>query len=172
LIPNPDLPGTLLVPLTKGLFAIIDEADAAAVSAHCWQACASSIQMRTHYARRKYKSDDGRHTSEALHQFLWRSWGHAAAPEIDHKNTNGLDCRRQNLRAADHSQNQHNRTAYRCNTSGFKGVTWYAAQKKWVAQIRHNTKLHRLGYFASPEEAAVAYAAAALRLHGDFARVE
>jgi hypothetical protein len=90
---------------------------------------------------------------------------------VDHRNNNSLDNRRENLRLATHSQNQHNRKAYVSNTSGYKGVflekRWTAS--RWTAIVRINGKRHRVGTFGSAEEASKAYIESAKRLHGEFA---
>jgi hypothetical protein len=106
-----------------------------------------------------------------LHRFIL-----CAAPGtiIDHKNGNGLDCTRENLRFVTSSQNQHNsgRRVYTGKRSSrFKGVHWHAETKKWVAQIMAARKYHYLGLFADEEDAARAYDAAATELHGNFARL-
>ena len=73
---------------------------------------------------------------------------------IDHINGDKLDNRIENLRAATVGQNQHNRKTNANNTSGYKGVSWNKAQKKWVARITLERKNIHLGYFANVEEAA------------------
>lgn len=77
---------------------------------------------------------------------------------IDHKNGNGLDCRRENLRPA---TDQQNNRAFRRKTSGytssFRGVSWNKNHLKWTAQIQPNRKSHHLGCFKSEIEAAKAY---------------
>jgi hypothetical protein len=96
------------------------------------------------------------------------------APEgvqVDHKNGNHLDNRRLNLRLATNQQNQCNRGPQCNNTSGYKGVTWHKYDQRWKAQIWVNQKNHNLGSFDDPVEAAKAYDAAALELHGRFARL-
>lgn len=90
--------------------------------------------------------------------------------EIDHCDLDKCNNVRSNLRPATTAQNQWNRNKPSDNTSGFKGVSWYAPSGKWVARIAVNRKRHHLGYFATPEAAARAYDAAALQYHGEFAR--
>ena len=91
--------------------------------------------------------------------------------EVDHVNGNALDNRRCNLRLCSHAENGCN---YHCRsgrryTSVFKGVSWYKRYGKWVARITVGRRLMFLGYFADERAAAMAYNAAAERLHGAFA---
>ena len=91
---------------------------------------------------------------------------------IDHDNRNGLDNRKSNLRISTTSQNGMNAKKRSDNTSGYKGVHWNKARKKWRAEIRINTKKTHLGLFDTPEEGHVAYCEAAKIHHGIFARFE
>ena len=43
------------------------------------------------------------------------------------------------------------------NTSGYRGVSWSKANKKWHSLIRFNSKKKHLGYFDSPRLAAIRY---------------
>ena len=88
---------------------------------------------------------------------------------VDHINGDKLDNRIENLRAATIGQNQHNRKTNANNTSGYKGVCWNKAQKKWTARITLERKNIHLGYFANVEEAAEVVRKAREELHGDFA---
>lgn len=88
--------------------------------------------------------------------------------EGDHKDGNGLNNQRRNLRVATRTENHHNRTKYKTNTSGFKGVS--AKSNRWMAKINIGGKAKHLGYFDTPELAAAAYAKAAKKHHKEFAR--
>jgi AP2 domain len=57
------------------------------------------------------------------------------------------------------------------NKSGFRGVSWYRRDQKWVAQITFNRRVIRLGCFADIKQAARAYNKAALRYRGEEARL-
>jgi hypothetical protein len=87
---------------------------------------------------------------------------------IDHKNRNGLDNRRSNLRLATKGQNAANAPA-RGGSSRFKGVSWDATRRKWRVQIRVNGTTRTLGRFLKERDAAEAYREAALEAWGEFA---
>ena len=80
--------------------------------------------------------------------------------ETDHINRDKTDNRFANLRAVTKSENMHNIGKYKCNTSGYKGVSYQKCRKKWYASIRLNNVHKNLGRFSSPEEASAAYLAA------------
>ena len=90
---------------------------------------------------------------------------------IDHTNGNPLDNRKQNLRIVTRSQNIANSRVRDDNTSGYKGVSWHKGKAKWVARVSKDNVRHSLGYFTNPEDAAGAYNRAALRFHGEYARL-
>jgi len=87
---------------------------------------------------------------------------------IDHINNDPADNRFCNLREASRSENSRNRKLNTDSVSGFKGVRWRAARRRWEATIRVEGKLHRLGRFDTAEEAHEAYCKAARELHGEF----
>jgi hypothetical protein len=89
---------------------------------------------------------------------------------VDHKDGNGFNDQRSNLRIATNAQNQYNAKKHKDNTSGYKGVRWSKAGKCWIAQIQHNKKERHIGSFKCPIEAAKAYDAKAIELHGEFAK--
>ena len=66
-------------------------------------------------------------------------------------------------------QNRMNRTAYKKNKSGYKGVYWYAEKKKWLASIRFNKKSIYLGLYENKIDAALAYDQKAKELFCEFA---
>lgn len=148
----------MLVPLTKGMFAVIDAADAVLVAARRWYLQVSGPGIL--YAR-----SNGRY----LHHVLWESWGQPKTRLVDHRDGNGLDCRRQNVRAATRAQNNRNSRLRSDNRSGFKGVT-EVRPGRFRAQCRFGGRNQYLGRFDTPEEAHAAYVAAAREHAGEFAR--
>jgi len=165
LIDNRD--GTHTVPLTQGLFAIVDSADADVVAARSWYAVACDGNG-VFYAARNEWSDSSQHRV-LMHRQIMRA---GRGLVVDHVDRDGLNNRRSNLRIATQAQNSRNRRRHRNNTSGFKGVSFHRREKKWYAHIHHQGKKLFLGYFVSAEAAHAAYCDAAARLHGEFARFE
>ncbi len=101
------------------------------------------------------------------HRLAW--WFvHGEMPkEIDHKNRDRSDNRIDNLRAATHALNNSN--AGRRKKTGYKGVYWHKQRQKWNTKIKANYHSYHLGLFSNEADAARAYDAAAMRLHGEFA---
>lgn len=90
---------------------------------------------------------------------------------VDHRDNNGLNNQKYNLRSATNSQNQMNRKIKTTsNNSGYKGVTAYR-NGKWRASTKINQKNIHLGYFDTKEQAAIAYNTFAKENFREFARL-
>lgn len=113
--------------------------------------------------------DDERYLAHRLAWFYMT--GEWPEQEIDHIDLIKNNNRFANLRIATSTENRCNRGLQSNNTSGIKGVSWYKAGRKWRADISVSNKYKFLGYFQTKAEAAHAYECAALKLHGEFARV-
>lgn len=154
------------IQLTKGFVAIVDDEDFEALAQYNW--CYSGHKDGGYAVRRK-KLPDGSAKKVYMHREIAGNFAEGKC--VDHRNGNKLDNRRENLRACTHAQNSYNYGKKPSNKSGFKGVHWHSQRKKWTAQISVDKKIRHLGLFNTPEEAAMAYNAAAIRLHGDFANI-
>jgi hypothetical protein len=153
------------IPLTKGHVAIIDVHDIHLVIARNWHA---HVQNHTVYAKRG-ANKGGKYVGVYLHSALL-----GPAPDgmrIDHRDGNGLNNRRSNLRYATDSQNSSNRRFAQKSTSGVKGVTWHKASAAWQSQIKVRGKGIYLGLFRCRTAAHLAYAKASQALHGQFGRL-
>lgn len=149
------------IELSQGLVALVDDEDYLWLSQWKWTASRST---NTWYVLRK--------TPRPERKVIYIHRQIMEAPdglEVDHRNENGLDNQRSNLRLATHSQNKQNRGPQKNNTSGHKGVTWDKQNQRWRAQIKIGSKVRYLGLFDSPEDAGEAYRSAALENQGDFA---
>jgi hypothetical protein len=149
---------TKQVPLSRGLFALVDDEDFDLVSAHKWRVIQSG---ETPYA---HAWIDGE--SIGMHRLLA---GPSATEIVDHENGNGLDNRRRNLRPCLHKHNMRNRRKQtKPATSRFKGV--HLDKSKWRSGIVHEGDRVDLGCYNSEIVAARQYDRAARLLFGRFAR--
>lgn len=159
--------GTVLVPLyardgTIFDYSIIDSIDSTRVLFYRWHKFVrkskaySTIYAATNIASHKV----------FLHRFIIEPSAHV---KVDHKNHNGLDNRRANLRLSDSSQNNANSRLRFNNTSGFKGVSWRKRDNSWRVVVLWRNKPIHVGQFKDIIEAALAYDAKARELHGEFA---
>jgi len=89
--------------------------------------------------------------------------------QIDHKDGNRANNKFENLRLATSSQNLSNRGKLKNNAGNYKGVTRH--RFGYVSQIRVNRKQIHIGTFKTEEEAAEAYNQAAIKHHGEYAKL-
>lgn len=87
---------------------------------------------------------------------------------IDHKDGNGLNNQKENLRICTQAQNIGNSIISKNNKSGIKGVCWDKARNKWRASITINNKHVHLGRFLNINNAKDAYIKAAKEYFGEF----
>lgn len=152
-----------MIPLTQGFVALVDDADYERVCQFNWMA---DVKPKTVYAIRATVKDDGRKTTQYLHRFILGVTDRRV--QVDHRDHNGLNCQRYNLRPATNQQNCQNSRS-RGGASQFKGVAWNKQKRKWVASIGANGRHKSLGYFHDEVDAALAYDAAAREQYGTFA---
>jgi len=105
-----------------------------------------------------------------MHRVILQQMG-VEFEQVDHRDMNGLNNCRSNLRAATNQENGCNRNKQEKNTSGAKGVCWDKQAQKWQAHIRVNGKRIHLGLFDDIDDAVRAYNKAAMQHFGEFARL-
>lgn len=148
--------------LTKGHYALVDDADFDELAKHQW--CATETEPGRWYAKRR---ESGRAKYRYMHREIIQA---PAGVLVDHRNGDGLDNRRANLRLCSGAENCRNKRMRKNNKSGFKGVYWHKKANKWAAVIGHGKRWH-LGLFADSAQAALAYDAKAREFFGEFALV-
>lgn len=149
------------IPLTRGLFTLIDTEDLPRVIHHKWMASQSG-------KGKFYAATWSGKRIVLMHRLLLQC---QRGRHVDHINGDTLDNRRSvNLRHAAFFQNQGNRlNLNRNNTTGYRGVC--RKKKSWAAHITIDHQYRHLGTFTNPEDAARAYNEAALLRFGEFARL-
>jgi hypothetical protein len=154
------------IPLTQDKFALVDDEDYKWLNQRKWYA----IHIRKDYwyaARSNYIDDWKKPNTIRMHrEILGLKKGNDK--KTDHKDGNGLNNQRYNLRCCTVTQNGQNRKIQK-HSSSFKGVNWNKRNKKWQTSIRYNKKFIWLGRFNSEIKAAKAYDAKAKELFGEFA---
>ena len=151
------------IKLTQGKYAMVDNEDFEMLNKWKWFAYKNPPD-RIFYAIGKPKKLQGKQYFY-MHRYLMQP---PKEYDIDHKNRNGLDNRKNNLRICTKTQNQGNRLLGKDNTSGFKGVSFHKASNKFSAYIRMNNKRKWLGLFNDKLKAAKVYNQAAKQYFGEF----
>jgi hypothetical protein len=145
--------------LTNGFITMVSSQDAKLIQDEVWTASIFQSKWLI-YAKRGKRS-------VRLHREILPD-----AIQVDHKNRNGLDNRRENLRSANATLNGGNRAKLATASSFFKGVSYHLKQalsKPWIARCGGRDRNY-LGSFTTEIEAAHAYDNAARELYGPFAR--
>ena len=143
------------IPLTRGMFALVNIEDYPKVMHTSWQAKKGVNCWHAQAAQ-----------SLMMHRVIM-----GCTPgdgiEIDHKNGDGLDNRKSNLRLATRAQNVVNRAKRLGGTSKYIGVSYHTRVGKFQANIKGKC----LGYYIDEISAAKAFDEAAKELYGDRARL-
>lgn len=151
------------IQLTSGLVAHIDDEDWDKVKGYKWY----SIKMRnTFYVRATIPNSGGKKIY--LHRLIMDE------PEdlmVDHKDGNGLNNKKYNLRECTNAQNQRNKQST-TGSSKYKGV-YKKGRGGWTVEINTGGKkgILTITGFHTEEGAAKHYDKLALKYHGEFARL-
>ena len=152
------------IKLTQDKVALVDDEDFEKLNKYKWFVHRSSGR-KEYYAYRSVKIK-GATKSILMHRVILGAVGDVL---IDHRNHDGLNNQKENLRICTTAQNAHNSGMRKHNTSGYKGVFWNKSTRNWTAKIGVNNKRFHLGVFTNKHKAAKAYNEAAVKLHGEFA---
>jgi hypothetical protein len=153
------------VVLTNGDVALVDDEDYEIVTSYTWR------RWGRHNVWYAYTTSQ---PNILMHRLIM------GLPDgiIDHKDKNGLNNQKANLRVCTNAENIRNSRKRKDNTSGYKGVIFkcayhkgkkYPLKKPWQAYIHFNKKQIHIGYYHTSEEAARAYDKKAKKYFGEFA---
>jgi hypothetical protein len=156
--------GTTIITITRlngeQYQCFVDTCDYDLVKQHQWA-------IKTYSEGIVYATTNVPNTTLRMHRLILPT-----TKQIDHKNHNGLDNRRQNLRPATQAQNSMNaRKCSSATTSKYRGVYWHKSRKHFVARIHAKNKYRYLGSFRTEEAAALMYNIFAKLYFGEFANL-
>ena len=151
------------IKLTNGTQVLVDEDDYYVQDHYEWRYMDSG--WGSGYAARSVW-ENGRSVVKLMHREIM---GAESGQIVDHRNGNGLDNRRKNLRLCDSSKNSANQPKRSDSASPYKGIT-KTRQGRWTAYIRFQGEKITLGTFGTAKKAARVYDSAALTLFGEFAQ--
>lgn len=151
------------IPLTRGKAALVDDSDYPRLSQFKWYARKDEGRF---YACRAVTVSPNKQKLIQMHREII-----GGTLKIDHRDGNGLNNQRYNLRPATTSQNGQNRRKFAPASSPYKGVCFSKRDTKWLSRIAVNGRRVLLGYFLSEQDAARAYNDAAKKYFGEFANL-
>jgi hypothetical protein len=150
------------IPLNHGRFAFVDDEDFYLISKFKWF---SYEGRHTFYAGRNI-CEGSKWIKIPMHRVLMGLLPRDGKT-VDHKNQNGLDNRKRNLRIVSTSLNISNSKIWATNTSGYRGVSWRKDRKKWRSFIMVKGKQINCGHYNDIIEAAKAHDRSILQYRGD-----
>lgn len=149
------------------IYALVDDEDFERVNAHSW--CLNSNGYAVTNIPCGYRPNGKvKFRGIKMHRFIMKL--EKGDPNLDHRDLNRVNNQKSNLRFATEGQNAKNRPRHRTNTSGYKGVNFHKPSNLWRAAIKSDGKTYTT-YHHDKVDAAISYNAMAIRLHGEFARL-
>lgn len=154
----------IILSANKGI-VLVDDEDYEFLSQWNWHLCGGYAVRWERYGVRK----DNKRKTICMHRVILG----LTNPKIhtDHINMNGLDNRKENLRACLPSQNSMNipKRNIKNATSIYKGVRLDKRSNRWEARIVYYRKQMFIGTYATEIEAGISYDKKAKELYGEFA---
>lgn len=155
------------IKLTQGQCALVSDKDS--VFLNQWKWFVKFNERGTPYYAVRMTPRPDRHVIR-MHRIVLERMGFKNFPQTDHRDGNGLNNQRRNLRPATNQQNSCNQKLRKDNTTGLKGICWDQARQKWLVQISANNKRVYSKRFNSKQQAIQQHKKHIKKYHGKFNR--
>lgn len=158
------------IQLDKGRVALVDDEDFEVLNQYKWRVRSFNPDLFYAVRTRLEKEGFGKAGVSMHRQIMGLDKKEFRHIHVDHRDHNGLNNQKLNLRKCNLSQNNANRRSLP-HTSKFLGVCYVIERNRWIASISKNNKSILIGRFHSEVEAALAYNKKAIEIHGEFANL-
>lgn len=152
------------IKVSKNDYATIDAEDAVLVRSYTWWLL-TKAGLKYAYTQKRI---NGKQVTILLHRLVMSA---DPSVRIDHRDRDGLNCQKSNLRVATQSQNMANASKHWDGSSDYIGVCWDKSKNRWLAHLGVRGRFLNLGRFRTAIEAAKVRDAAALVYFGEFANL-
>lgn len=140
-----------VITLSQDYVALVDDEDFEKLNKFSWYAHKA---LNTYYACRKRRKSEVENWHKNMHVAMHREiMGQPKGMEVDHKDHNGLNCQKSNMRIVTHMHNMWNTPKRKTSKTGYRGISFDAQTRKWRAIITINHRSISLGRFVNLEEA-------------------
>ena len=153
------------IELSQGKVALVDDADYESLNQFNWQAI--KAYSRDVYYAIKTEKENGKWRTISMHRVIMNA---PNGMDIDHKDTDGLNNQRYNLRLCTRSQNSLNRKKRVVASSKYKNVHFSQTHQRWIVRVSKNGTYKSIGVFKTELEAGIIANITMRRYHGKFAR--
>lgn len=150
------------------MVAIVDDGDFEFLNQWKWKAVTARdtwYATRTHWPNGKHAKCE----TVIMHRLIMGITDRNVI--CDHKDHNGLNNQKANLRTCTKKQNVYNTKSRKGSSSKYLGVSWKKKINKWQVLIQKDGNFKYLGVYKDEIEAAKAYNKEAAILFGEFANL-
>ena len=154
----------------SGYSVIIDDEDYHYIKDYKYTVNESILKLRGLYYFSRSLYCSGKRVTTSLHRDIM-GCVNGDTIIVDHINGNTLDCRKQNLRLCNRTENNRNAKIRKDNTSGYKGVCFDKRTSSWRVRISVDRKYIHIGRYKNIEDAYIAYCEASNKYHKEFGRI-
>lgn len=139
------------------IFAVVDDEDFERISSNKWYVMKLyHFDTEILYARRYEGSPRrGNHRAILMHREILGAT--SSVQKVDHKDGDGLNNTKGNIRICTHSENMSNRKVSYKKSIQYLGVILDRKSSKYMAAMKLNGVVYKTPLFNTPELAAVAY---------------